>query len=246
MASSFQTHNFLQTFQSQTNKNISHKLVQRLSSEYSSFPNVLPLNYESSILSRVDENNIQLLKFLVIPCDDTPYASGCFIFDCFIPNDYPTVPPKVNLMTTGKGTVRFNPNLYDTGYVCLSLLGTWSGHTACERWQPNISTLLQVLISVQSLIFVNNPYFNEPGYEQRMNNDADKKASLEYSKNIQINTVKWAMIDCLKNPCPEFKDAIFKHFLLQKNRILKNAKLWLGNDHQSVKELEQLIEKIKE
>lgn len=36
---------------------------------------------------------------------------------------------QVNLQTTGKGTVRFNPNLYNCGKVCLSLLGTslnWS------------------------------------------------------------------------------------------------------------------------
>ena len=28
-------------------------------------------------------------------------------------------------MTTGAGTIRFNPNLYSNGTVCLSLLGTW-------------------------------------------------------------------------------------------------------------------------
>lgn len=31
------------------------------------------------------------------------------------------------LATTGGGKVRFNPNLYNNGKVCLSLLGTWSG-----------------------------------------------------------------------------------------------------------------------
>jgi ubiquitin-conjugating enzyme E2 O len=51
--------------------------------------------------------------------------------------------------------------------VCLSLLGTWRGETT-ENWTSK-STLLQVLVSVQSLILVNDPYFNEPGYEQQMN-----------------------------------------------------------------------------
>lgn len=36
---------------------------------------------------------------------------------------------KVNLQTTGNGTVRFNPNLYNCGKVCLSLLGTAYIHT---------------------------------------------------------------------------------------------------------------------
>ena len=33
----------------------------------------------------------------------------------------------------GSGTVRFNPNLYQNGKVCLSLLGTWSGGVD-EQW----------------------------------------------------------------------------------------------------------------
>ena len=39
------------------------------------------------------------------------------------------------------------------------------GGTAGEKWN-NTSTLLQVLVSIQSLILVENPYFNEPGYEE--------------------------------------------------------------------------------
>jgi baculoviral IAP repeat-containing protein 6 len=46
------------------------------------------------------------------------HSGGCFAFDIFIPGDYPQVPPLVNLETTGSGTVRFNPNLYNCGKVC--------------------------------------------------------------------------------------------------------------------------------
>jgi len=92
--------------------------------------------------------------------DDTPYAGGLFEFDCFLPMQYPNTPPLMNLRTTGGGKVRFNPNLYNCGKVCLSLLGTWSG-SAEENWQPRKSTLLQVLVSIQSMILVEAPYFNE-------------------------------------------------------------------------------------
>ena len=47
-----------------------------------------------------------------------------------------------------------------SGKVCLSLLGTWAG-SASENWNPVTSTFLQVIISIQSLIFVAEPYFNE-------------------------------------------------------------------------------------
>jgi len=36
----------------------------------------------------------------------------------------------MNLTTTGNGAIRFNPNLYNWGKVCLSLLGTWRGRVA--------------------------------------------------------------------------------------------------------------------
>jgi hypothetical protein len=48
---------------------------------------------------------------------------------------------------------------YADGKVCLSILGTWSG----PGWQPGKSTLMQVLLSIQGMIFVPEPYFNEPG-----------------------------------------------------------------------------------
>ena len=107
--------------------------------------------------------------------DDTPYAGGLFEFDCFIPINYPHSPPLMHLRTTGRGSVRFNPNLYNNGKVCLSLLGTWPGeyvvHLQCvqlltilgrpeEQWSVK-STLLQVIVSIQSMIFVDAPYFNE-------------------------------------------------------------------------------------
>lgn len=82
-----------------------------------------------------------MLKALIFGAEDTPYAHGAFEFDIFFENNYPSQPPKVNLTTTGQGNVRFNPNLYACGKVCLSLLGTWRGN-ASENWDPKMSTLL--------------------------------------------------------------------------------------------------------
>jgi hypothetical protein len=60
----------------------------------------------------------------------------------YFPNEYPTSPPSINLETTGNHTVRFNPNLYNDGKVCLSILNTWHGRPE-EKWNTT-STFLQV------------------------------------------------------------------------------------------------------
>lgn len=66
--------------------------------------------------------SVQLHALLTGPFD-TPYEGGFFYFLIRCPPDYPIRAPRVRLMTTGNGTVRFNPNLYKNGKVCLSILG---------------------------------------------------------------------------------------------------------------------------
>jgi ubiquitin-protein ligase len=50
------------------------------------------------------------------------------------------VPPEVYYHSGG---LRINPNLYENGKVCLSLLNTWQGKGS-EVWHPSSSTILQV------------------------------------------------------------------------------------------------------
>lgn len=70
-----------------------------------------------------DENNLKIVHALILGVMDTPYEGGFFYFILKCPNDYPIHPPKVKLMTTDAGRVRFNPNMYRSGKVCLSILG---------------------------------------------------------------------------------------------------------------------------
>lgn len=57
--------------------------------------------------------------------------------------------------------------------VCLSLLGTWEGAQG-EQWNADNSTIIQVLISIQSLILCAEPYYNEPGYERNYGTTSGK------------------------------------------------------------------------
>lgn len=65
---------------------------------------------------------------------------------------------------------------------------------------------VQVLVSVQSLILVAEPYFNEPGYERSRGTPSGTQSSREYDGNIRQASVKWAMLEQLRNPSPCFKE----------------------------------------
>jgi ubiquitin-conjugating enzyme E2 O len=97
------------------------------------------------------EQRMDLMRAVILGPAKTPYEDGLFVFDIHLPADYPNSPPSVLFHSFGD---RLNPNLYNNGKVCLSLLGTWVGQEGIETWNPAKSNLLQVLISIQALILV--------------------------------------------------------------------------------------------
>lgn len=230
---------FTSHFYKEKSFNPEKQCLSKISKELSTYHNSLPLNYESSVFVRYNENNVQLIKALIIGPDNTPYENGCFLFDIYIPDNYPSDPPLVNLQTTGYGKVRFNPNLYNSGKVCLSILNTWSGSQQ-EKWNKDTSTLLQVLVSIQSLIFVENPYFNEPGYEADMHTEQGKRRSMEYNDIRRKATIEWAMIDLIKNPLLEFKDIILNHFKYKKDNINNTIEKWYDETKSSKSEYNKI------
>ncbi|XP_061601104.1 baculoviral IAP repeat-containing protein 6 isoform X2 [Cololabis saira] len=204
---------------------------RRLAQEAVTLSTSLPLSSSSSVFVRCDEERLDIMKVLITGPADTPYANGCFEFDVYFPQDYPNSPPLVNLETTGGHSVRFNPNLYNDGKVCLSILNTWHGRPE-EKWNPQTSSFLQVLVSVQSLILVAEPYFNEPGYERSRGTPSGTQSSREYDGNIRQATVKWAMLEQIRNPSPCFKEVIHKHFYLKRVEIMSQCEEWIADIQQ--------------
>ena len=194
--------------------------LKRIGREMASLSAGLPLTFGSSIFARVDDRRPDVLTALIIGPEGTPYANGCFVFHIFLPREYPAKPPKVQFVTTGGGTVRFNPNLYREGKVCLSLLGTWQG----PGWDPKVSTILQVLLSVQSLILVDEPYFNEPGFESRPN---AKEQSAAYNQALNLHTMRIAILQMLQEDFhPEMRAVIRNHFLYKRKQIIQQCDEW--------------------
>ena len=189
-------------------KNICFKRIQK---EFSKLKN-----------TQIDENiflhfpkSKNKIKVLIIGPSDTPYHNGYFFFDIFIPDTYPYAPPKFKYRTLDKEkNIRFNPNLYKNGKVCLSIINTWDGPT----WSP-CNTIQSVLLSIQSMVFNKNALKNEPGYEDEKQNIVDS-----YDEMINYATLKIAVLGMLENTPNGF--CYFKKIM--KTHFIKNYEWYLN------------------
>ncbi|XP_026417597.1 putative ubiquitin-conjugating enzyme E2 38 [Papaver somniferum] len=183
---------------------------------------LLEKDLPDTIFVRAYEERMDLLRAVIVGAAGTPYHDGLFFFDVYFPSDYPDTPPLVNYHAHN---LRLNPNLYNSGYVCLSLLNTWQGHTV-ERWTPGQSTMLQVLLSIQALVLNEKPYFNEPGYEFEAGTVRGEKLSQEYNEDTFILSCK-TMQYTLKNPPKHFEEYVLGHFRLRAQTILATCKAYI-------------------
>eukprot|EP00804_Cyclotella_cryptica_P002595 CCRYP_010428-RB/>CCRYP_010428-RB protein AED:0.04 eAED:-0.04 QI:0/-1/0/1/-1/1/1/0/335 len=238
--SSTKQHYFLKQIPNAPNTLNTRKLFRELAA----YRNALPVEYGSSAFCRVINSRLDLLRVMITGPDGSPYANGCFFFDINLPSTYPRVAPKVQFLTTGGGRIRFNPNLHNGGKVCLSLLGTWQG----PGWISGELTLLQVLISIQSLILVPDPYFNEPGFEASRGTTQGNACSTRYNANIRQYTIDAAIKSHLssilknKNAYPEFEGVMVKHFLEKRSLIEKELKSWAQEDSRLKSQVQSVLE----
>ena len=125
---------------------------------------ILSTSLPSTIYVRSYDSRLDLLRCLIFGPEGTPYEYAPFIIDLAIPETFPMSPPLANFHSWTYGLGRINPNLYEEGKICLSLLGTWPGKSSTETWSEK-SSILQILISLMGLVLVKNPFFNEAGFD---------------------------------------------------------------------------------
>ena len=205
------------------------KWLKRLRREWKDLPKNCTLNgLYGNINVAWCVNDPSRWKLLITPSSSTPYSYGVFIFDMLIPADYPRVSPQMKFLTTGNGKVRFNPNLYNCGKVCLSLLGTWSG----EPWNPNVSNLTQLFLSILAMIFVEDPYFNEPGYQSTQGTPEGDEKSKDYNQHIRYSTFKYAVYEPICSPDKNgiFEDLIINHFKLIWSKAKEEYQKWINEE----------------
>lgn len=130
-----------------------------------------------------DDTNMLKGYAMIVGPEDTPYFGGFYFFELQYPADYPYSPPKVVYKTNGNG-IRFNPNLYTCGKVCISLLNTWKG----DQW-TSCQSISSVLLTLCTLL-CKNPLLNEPKMDIHSPELHKYTAIVEYSNlNIAICSI---------------------------------------------------------
>ena len=125
---------------------------------------------------------------MIIGPSETVYENGFYFFEFNYPTDYPSTPPTVTFRTNQDG-IRFNPNLYTGGKVCISLLNTWRG----EQW-TSCQTISSILLTLCTL-FTNEPLLNEPGVERKHRDFKTYNRIIEY---VNLDIAMFNIIE--KNP----------------------------------------------
>jgi ubiquitin-conjugating enzyme E2 Z len=170
-------------------------------------------------------DSVQSCYAIITGPPDTAYAGAPFLIKIIFPSDYPFSAPKCKLLTTGGGTVRFGPNLYACGKICLSILGTWDG----PGWAPNLS-LSAVLISIQSLMSKDAAQ-NEPGHEK-----APKKEIDGLNNVLRHEVLRVAVLDQMKSVLnkkfydDDICEAMLDHFRSSYQTYIEHAKKYVHLD----------------
>lgn len=152
------------------------------------------------IFCSFNEDDLFDVKAMVVGPKDTPYEDGFYFFRLTFPKNYPFAPPKAVFETrynTAHAKLRFNPNLYANGKVCVSLLGTWSG----PQWEP-CQSLYSILLAFQTLL-VEEPLTNEPGYSKVTPSQAKKHKN--YTAMVAFENYRVAILRMLHQPPDGFE-----------------------------------------
>jgi len=175
------------------------------------------LKAKDHIYCRVNEENIFNFQAMIVGPKDTPYQNGYYLFDITFPANYPFECPSVKYYTQGE-KIRFHPNLYTNGKVCLSILGTWSG----PSWTA-IMNLSSLLISIQGLLD-DNPIQNEPGFERELKSGSRASPYNQLLEYQNINTAVLGMINNIPPLFKEFETEMLEEFKINYNYFDKYVK----------------------
>ncbi|KAI3879254.1 hypothetical protein MKX03_013452 [Papaver bracteatum] len=184
---------------------------------------ILKMGLPDSTYVRVYENDVA--RVAIIGGEGTPYRDGLFFFDIILPLNYPSVPPAVHCYyefarqkLCGAGVDNFRIDTRWATYDSQKLL--------VKKWNPNSSTILDILLSVQLVFQDKNPYFsnhgmnmNDPRLEEAIKIGYKLDESFDCNESI-FRANCCIMLATLKYPPKHFEEFVAQHFRDRAEAIL--------------------------
>ncbi|KAL9613995.1 MAG: hypothetical protein Q9167_001475 [Letrouitia subvulpina] len=170
------------TFVSGAVPSLTNDQFRRITKEHKILQSSLP----DGVFVRTWESRLDLLRVLIVGPRGTPYELAPFLIDFQFHDSFPTVAPDAYFHSWTNGIGRVNPNLYEDGKICLSLLGTWPASKENEEWSSKNSSVLQILVSIVGLVLVAEPFYNEAGFEALVGTEESKMTSQIYSERAFV------------------------------------------------------------
>lgn len=106
-----------------------------------------------------------------------------------------------------------------------------------------------MLISIQGLILVPDPFFGEPGNERLQNTPQGEARSRLYNQSIREGTLKYAILGQIKSPPVEMRSAVVAHFLMRREALIEQVAGWATdpqNSRQHRITMERLLAELEE
>jgi ubiquitin-conjugating enzyme E2 Z len=208
---------------------ISKDTIQRLLKDVKSIIKN-PLS-DNGIYYQHDDEDMLKGYAMIVGAEETPYYGGYYFFEFNFPFDYPHSPPSVTYCTNSDN-IRFNPNLYTSGKVCVSLLNTWRG----DQW-TSCQTISTVLLTLCSLL-CKNPLLNEPGtniYHRDLKN---------YNEIIEFCNINIAICDVVNKKQNVFLKQFYCFYPVVKEIFLLNYLKYIAfveNKHKLMKKSPSMV-----
>jgi baculoviral IAP repeat-containing protein 6 len=180
----------------------------------------LPCSMTGSVFLMFKASNIGKMRALISGKPESPFADGLFLFDIFIPDGYPEIPPLLLFRTSNNTNFSFHPDLLQNGSIISNLLNTQL--SGPNGWS-NRCTLSQVLLHIQSKI-LSNSYSISPQPSEK----DSKSLNLLHKFEVRVGNIENAIIPMILFPSSGFEKAIFFHFSLKYKEILERVQIWIN------------------
>jgi ubiquitin-protein ligase len=184
---------------------------------------------DMNIYYQHDDEDIFKGYAAIIGPKDTPYEDGLYCFDITFPTDYPISPPLVVFRSFKE---RINPNLYENGKVCLSILNTWAGEqwSACQSLRSVLNTLVSILTEM--------PLLNEPHIVFGKSAGMDTQI-YEYNAYVMYCNLLYHTIEYIQNGCSGTHGIFMKPYMdyLDKAKVLRRIEDMVVSGYKVAKDL---------